>query len=190
MTNILVNKIYSVDKESFDLYKREAKKHPKLSKEEQTSIGESIEKYRLSIVDCVYEDSFLLNELNKYLNSRKACYLDKDFFVGWVIGNNNEKNPINCVDIKNKLYDLYEFAKEKNNVEAAKKLGSSVLKAKRLEDKLIESNLLTVINESRKYFGLIEFSELIQAGNLGLVKAVAYWRYRQGSCYGGIVKIG
>ncbi len=82
----------------------------------------------------------------------------------------------------------YLFAEEmpQSELETIKRrlefLESELAKAKRI---MIEANMRLVISIARKYFGRgMEFLDLIQEGNSGLVKAVDKFDYRKGFKFG------
>ncbi len=82
----------------------------------------------------------------------------------------------------------YLFAEEmpQSELETIKKrvefLESELARAKKI---MIESNMRLVISIARKYFGRgMEFLDLIQEGNSGLVKAVDKFDYRKGFKFG------
>ena len=110
-------------------------------------------------------------------------------FKRQVNGNRRFHRPLNAVaqNMDSNLSD-YLFAEEmpQSDLETTKKrlefLEAELEKAKRI---MIEANMRLVISIARKYMGRgMEFMDLIQEGNSGLVKAVDKFDYKKGFKFG------
>ncbi len=67
------------------------------------------------------------------------------------------------------------------NEEEAARLRREVIQGERARDHLIKANTRLVVSIAKKYMGQgVPFSDLIQEGNLGLMKAVEKFDYRRG----------
>lgn len=89
-------------------------------------------------------------------------------------------------EIQNTLQDLQEVTEKVGiNIPDFKKLVISVQKGERLarnaKKEMIEANLRLVISIAKKYANRgLQFLDLIQEGNIGLMKAVDKFQYRRG----------
>jgi len=110
-------------------------------------------------------------------------------FKNQVNGNRRFHRPLNSIapNMGTNLTD-YLFAEEmpQSELETIKRrlefLESELEKAKRI---MIEANMRLVISIARKYIGRgMEFMDLIQEGNSGLVKAVDKFDYKKGFKFG------
>ena len=127
--------------------------------------------------------------------------ISRNEFVKFYIGNEINPNLKNFLD-KNNTWKTF-FQKNKNEiinirerlVELSKKLGISVTEYKRLVNRIqkgekesglakkemVEANLRLVISIAKKYTNRgLQFLDLIQEGNIGLMKAVDKFEYRRG----------
>jgi len=74
-----------------------------------------------------------------------------------------------------------KLAKQQFNEETERKLRRYVREGDRSRDHLIKANTRLVVSIAKKYMGQgVPFSDLIQEGNLGLMKAVEKFDYRRG----------
>ena len=127
--------------------------------------------------------------------------IPRNEFVKFYVGNEINPNLKNFLD-QNSLWKDF-FRKNKNEivnirerlVELSKKLGISVTEYKRLVNRIqkgekesglakkemVEANLRLVISIAKKYTNRgLQFLDLIQEGNIGLMKAVDKFEYRRG----------
>ena len=127
--------------------------------------------------------------------------ISRNEFVKFYVGNEINPNLKNFLDQNSSWKDF--FRKNKNEivnirerlVELSKKLGISVTEYKRLVNRIqkgekesglakkemVEANLRLVISIAKKYTNRgLQFLDLIQEGNIGLMKAVDKFEYRRG----------
>ena len=134
---------------------------------------------RLAMNNNISRNEFVKFYVGNEINPNLKIFLDqnsswKDFF---------RKNKNEIVNIRERL------------VELSKKLGISVTEYKRLVNKIqkgekesglakkemVEANLRLVISIAKKYTNRgLQFLDLIQEGNIGLMKAVDKFEYRRG----------
>ena len=127
--------------------------------------------------------------------------ISRNEFVKFYVGNEINPNLKSFLDQNSSWKDF--FKKNKNEivnirerlVELSKKLGISVTEYKRLVNRIqkgekesglakkemVEANLRLVISIAKKYTNRgLQFLDLIQEGNIGLMKAVDKFEYRRG----------
>ena len=127
--------------------------------------------------------------------------ISRNEFVKFYVGNEINPNLKNFLDQNSSWKDF--FRKNKNEivnirerlVELSKKLGISVTEYKKLvsriqkgekesglaKKEMVEANLRLVISIAKKYTNRgLQFLDLIQEGNIGLMKAVDKFEYRRG----------
>ena len=127
--------------------------------------------------------------------------ISRDEFIKFYVGNEINPNLKNFLDT-NEIWKKF-FQKNKNEfknirerlVEISHKLGISVTEYKKLvsriqkgekesriaKKEMVEANLRLVISIAKKYTNRgLQFLDLIQEGNIGLMKAVDKFEYRRG----------
>ena len=127
--------------------------------------------------------------------------ISRNEFIKFYVGNEINPNLKNFLDTNNEWKKF--FSKHKNEfknirdrlVEISYKLGMSVTDFKRLvsrvqkgekesriaKKEMVEANLRLVISIAKKYTNRgLQFLDLIQEGNIGLMKAVDKFEYRRG----------
>jgi RNA polymerase primary sigma factor len=164
-------------------------------------IQETLELIRKVILDASLDNSAEL--LEKRLKHRQRLFTEiekfnfnlefleglVDTFKGQVNGTRRFHRPQNeTAKLKSSDLSDYLFAEEmpQTELETLKDrldfLESELAKAKKI---MIEANMRLVISIARKYIGRgMEFMDLIQEGNSGLVKAVDKFDYRKGFKFG------
>lgn len=124
------------------------------------------------IVEQYQKDPKQLNKLIK--EARK--FTDNSFFVirRYVEKIIMEHKKIDkLIAITNVNLDTF-----RNTIKSLKKIQYNIVRAK---NKLIEANLRLVINLAKRYLNRgLQFLDLIQEGNLGLIRAVDKFEYRRG----------
>ena len=120
--------------------------------------------------------SFPKNETNlKWL--KEELKLDKPYVVEL------EKRKHDITDQQQKLISLESECGLPISIfkEINKKMTSGEFRAKRAKREMIEANLRLVISIAKKYTNRgLQFLDLIQEGNIGLMKAVDKFEYRRG----------
>ncbi len=127
--------------------------------------------------------------------------ISRDEFIKFYVGNEinpNLKEFLDTNDVWKKFFhkNKLEFKNIRDRlVEISKKLGISVTEFKRLvsrvqkgekesriaKKEMVEANLRLVISIAKKYTNRgLQFLDLIQEGNIGLMKAVDKFEYRRG----------
>ena len=127
--------------------------------------------------------------------------ISRDEFIKFYIGNEinpNLKEFLNTNDTWKKFFNKYkdEFKNIRDRlIEISNKLGISVTEYKKLvsrvqkgekesriaKKEMVEANLRLVISIAKKYTNRgLQFLDLIQEGNIGLMKAVDKFEYRRG----------
>ncbi|MEW6676625.1 MAG: RNA polymerase sigma factor RpoD [Pseudomonadota bacterium] len=94
-----------------------------------------------------------------------------------------ERSQYDILELQEKLRLLQERAgiSVKNLKDINKKMSTGEAKARRAKREMIEANLRLVISIAKKYTNRgLQFLDLIQEGNIGLMKAVDKFEYRRG----------
>ena len=154
------------------------------------------------LVQCHYvENKKIISLEGVLLRLAMDNNISRNEFVKFYVGNEINPNLKNFLDQNSSWKDF--FRKNKNEivnirerlVELSKKLGISVTEYKRLVNRIqkgekesglakkemVEANLRLVISIAKKYTNRgLQFLDLIQEGNIGLMKAVDKFEYRRG----------
>ena len=132
----------------------------------------------------------------------KSAKIPRKLFISSFIGYETDSSWLNKFAKENKKYaqDLSNYAEEirreqkrlsalENTIgisiakikEINKQVSAGELKASRAKKEMIEANLRLVISIAKKYTNRgLQFLDLIQEGNIGLMKAVDKFEYRRG----------
>ena len=194
------------DKKNESTYKSVEKKYIKIQREMVVSMKEI--HFNASTIEALMESLYELNKkllvregrmLRMALNSGVSRddfiehYLNFNFEKNWIqslleINDKNWEKFINKNHIEiNSLIEeikeiqsacelpLFEFRRIVNTVQSGER------SANRAKKEMIESNLRLVISIAKKYTNRgLQFLDLIQEGNIGLMKAVDKFEYRRG----------
>ena len=107
------------------------------------------------------------SEFAESIRNRKILSDDEASYLSYIIDQRN---------MSLKMLNREEF-----NEDELKKLKVDVLKSQRAKEKLAETNLRLVVSIAKKYVGRgMSFLDLIQEGNMGLMKAVDKYDYNRG----------
>lgn len=115
----------------------------------------------------VIDNLLKTSEFAVSIKSNKVLSDDERSFLSYSI----EKR-----DLALKMLNKEEFTNDE-----LKKLNFDILKSQRAKEKLAETNLRLVVSIAKKYVGRgMSFLDLIQEGNMGLMKAVDKYDYNRG----------
>lgn len=151
------------------IFFREVAKCPRLNAREESVIGEKMKKVKIREMSWIKKISQLdfkcqtaSSELSRTLNSIKTV-----------------KNPEKLNEYKDKLLQLVKKFDRKKLEEYWSSLENAKNEINKLADTLVVSHLRLVIYLARKYKNCgLDFLDLIQEGNLGLIKATQCWEYQ------------
>ncbi len=159
-TQIILDKLYGANRKIFVI--------------ESTSL-KLAEKYKVT------RQSFLDNYLGKEINTSWITEMGRNEAKGW-----KEFIAAETKSLKQYSTELQEISKEVGMpIAEFKNLVNAVQKGERLatraKKEMIEANLRLVISIAKKYANRgLQFLDLIQEGNIGLMKAVDKFEYRRG----------
>ncbi|HAB66158.1 MAG TPA: hypothetical protein DCE23_02200 [Firmicutes bacterium] len=188
---VMLSRFLNRIKADFDIdyYTEIVKNHEEINEQLKELIGPS-PTIKSTAIEKLSQNKYMEQLIRAYMliNNIEEVYEDELDSVDAEIDDfTNDKDALSEVDISAitdpvkqylieiGMYPLLSFEEE---VELAKKSQEGDEKAKK---KLAESNLRLVVSIARRYVnrGLL-FLDLIQEGNLGLIKAVDYFDYKKG----------
>ncbi|CAL4318079.1 RNA polymerase sigma factor RpoD [Buchnera aphidicola] len=130
------------------------------------------------------------------------CKIPKKFFINVFVGNETNTTWINKIQEHNTVWSKKIFSLEKEIIEPTKQLEQiekeakltiqeikninknmtvGEIQTKQAKKEMIEANLRLVISIAKKYTNRgLQFLDLIQEGNIGLIKAVEKFEYKRG----------
>jgi len=198
--------LISADKKNEASYVTLEKKYKKIQKEMVVSM--KAVHFNSSTIEALMESLYELNKKllvreGRMMRMALSAGVSRDSFIEYYLNFNFEKNWIqtllslkdkswekfinkNHIEIKNLIDEIQEiqFACELPLFEF-RRIVSTVQQgersANRAKKEMIESNLRLVISIAKKYTNRgLQFLDLIQEGNIGLMKAVDKFEYRRG----------
>ena len=108
-----------------------------------------------------------LKNLSKKTNKKWSAFAKKEIVVDII--NKQRDIMINCLMTTEEIKDIYHS------------INQGVIKSGKAKKEMIEANLRLVISIAKKYTNRgLQFLDLIQEGNIGLMKAVDKFEYRRG----------
>ena len=108
-----------------------------------------------------------LKNLSKKTNKKWSAFAKKELVVDII--NKQRDIMINCLMTTEEIKDIYHS------------INQGVIKSGKAKKEMIEANLRLVISIAKKYTNRgLQFLDLIQEGNIGLMKAVDKFEYRRG----------
>ena len=194
------------DKKNIKIYSSLEKKYKKVQKEMVSAMkavhfnSTTIE----ALMEALYElNKKLLLREGKMLRMATNSGIKRDIFIEQYLNFNFEKNWIqSLLSIKDKNWDKFinrnhieinKLVEEIREIQEASELPLTEFRrivstvqqgersANRAKKEMIESNLRLVISIAKKYTNRgLQFLDLIQEGNIGLMKAVDKFEYRRG----------
>ncbi len=91
--------------------------------------------------------------------------------------------PLLSQTVEYKLFKQYHHCKESitRHIECSEEYSFFMEEARKIKEKIIYSNLRLVIAIAKKFYSnTLDFMDLIQEGNLGLIKAIDQFDYKKG----------
>jgi len=108
-----------------------------------------------------------LKNLSKKTNKKWSAFAKKELVVDII--NKQRDIMINCLMTTEEIKDIYHS------------INQGVIESGKAKKEMIEANLRLVISIAKKYTNRgLQFLDLIQEGNIGLMKAVDKFEYRRG----------
>ncbi len=198
--------LINLDKKNEKIFLTQEKKYRKIQKE-MVSAMKAVH-FNSSTIEALMEALYELNKKlllreGKMLRMALTCGVKRDSFVEQYLNFNFEKNWIQTLlSLKDKNWEKFinrnhieinKIVDEIKEIQLASELPlpefrrivSTVQQgersANRAKKEMIESNLRLVISIAKKYTNRgLQFLDLIQEGNIGLMKAVDKFEYRRG----------
>ncbi len=200
------NELINADKKNIKTYSSIEKKYKKIQKEMVAAM--KAVHFNASTIEALMEALYELNKKlllreGKMLRMATNSGVKRDLFIEQYLNFNFEKNWIqSLLSLKDKSWEKFinrnhiEINKtidEIKEIQEASELPLSEFRrivgtvqqgersANRAKKEMIESNLRLVISIAKKYTNRgLQFLDLIQEGNIGLMKAVDKFEYRRG----------
>lgn len=141
--------------------------------EMQTKLKKFEEKYNEHF-EVIVKNSNALNKKDFFSSIKQKYEITKDEF---------EKDIIIVRDLVKSIsnYEKMYLEKSEDLVKKYKKMKENLKIIKEAEDKLVRGNLRLVVLIAKQYLGRgVNFFDLIQEGNIGLMKAVDKFEYQKG----------
>ncbi len=200
------NDFVNGDKKNIKLYQSLEKKYKKVQKE-MVSAMKAVH-FNSSTIEALMEALYDLNKKlltreGRMLRMATNSGVKRESFIDQYLNFNFEKNWIqNLLSLNDKSWEKFinrnhieinKLVKEIGEIQQASELPLSEFRrivntvqqgersANRAKKEMIESNLRLVISIAKKYTNRgLQFLDLIQEGNIGLMKAVDKFEYRRG----------
>ena len=200
------NELINIDKKNAKLYISQEKKYKKIQKEIISAM--KAVHFNSSTIEALMEALYELNKKlllreGKMLRMAISSGVKRESFVEQYLNFNFEKNWIqNLLSLNDKNWEKFinrnhleinKIVDEIKEIQLASELPLPEFRrivstvqhgersANRAKKEMIESNLRLVISIAKKYTNRgLQFLDLIQEGNIGLMKAVDKFEYRRG----------
>lgn len=200
------NELINTDKKDIKNYSSQEKKYKKIQKE-MVSAMKAVH-FNSSTIEALMEALYELNKKlllreGKMLRLATSCGVKREDFIEQYLNFNFEKNWIQTLlatkeknwekFINRNHIEINKLVEEIKEIQTASELPLSEFRrivstvqngersANRAKKEMIESNLRLVISIAKKYTNRgLQFLDLIQEGNIGLMKAVDKFEYRRG----------